>query len=147
MKILFFLIAMVSGFYFGAGLVLSGMSDPVKVWGFLDILGSWDPSLALVMAGGMAVMFFAYFIVSKKNKPFLPCNLELPQAQKVDRQLVMGAAIFGIGWGLSGLCPGPAWVMISTHLVIGDQWFAYSKLLAVLLAGMALARRVQGRLN
>ena len=114
-KALGFLIA---GGLFGAGLSISGMTDPARVIGFLDVFGRWDPALLFVMAGAVAVYGLGMFILRKIQAgiltPFpsknLRCNLKLPTAgsSSIDRQLVIGAAIFGVGWGLGGFCPGPA---------------------------------------
>lgn len=97
----------VAGLLFGVGLLLSGMSDPGKVLGFLDLFGSWDPSLALVMAGAILVGFFAFTMAKKRTANFLGGALHLPKANQIDRRLVIGAMVFGAGWGLAGFCPGP----------------------------------------
>ena len=95
------------GLLFGVGLVVSGMSDPAKVLNFLDLAGTWDPSLAFVMAGGVLVAFVGYRLVFSRGKPLLDGAFHLPTSTKIDGRLVAGAAIFGIGWGLGGFCPGP----------------------------------------
>jgi uncharacterized membrane protein YedE/YeeE len=102
------LIALLSGLLFGAGLAVSGMADPARVRGFLDLLGRWDPTLAFVMAGAVMVMAAAWGLKVRTQKPLSAGVYVLPQTRLVDVRLVMGAAIFGIGWGVSGLCPGPA---------------------------------------
>ncbi len=96
------------GLIFGMGLYLSGMTQPSKVQGFLDIFGHWDPSLAFVMAGAIAVGFLAFSVVKWRSRTFLGDELRLPPIGKVDKPLVVGSSIFGVGWGLSGVCPGPA---------------------------------------
>ncbi len=96
------------GLIFGMGLYLSGMTQPSKVQGFLDISGRWDPSLAFVMAGAIAVGFIAFSVVKRRSRTFLGDELRLPPIGKVDKPLVVGSFIFGVGWGLSGVCPGPA---------------------------------------
>ena len=96
------------GLVFGMGLYLSGMTQPSKVQGFLDISGHWDPSLAFVMAGAIAVGFLAFSVVKRRSRTFLGDELQLPPIGKVDKPLVVGSFIFGVGWGLSGVCPGPA---------------------------------------
>ena len=100
----------VAGLLFGLGLLLSGMSDPGKVLGFLDLLGSWDPSLALVMAGAILVGMLAFTVAKKRTINFLGGALHLPTASQIDRRLVIGALLFGAGWGLAGFCPGPSLV-------------------------------------
>jgi uncharacterized membrane protein YedE/YeeE len=100
-------IALVSGVIFGAGLALSGMMDPLRVRGFLDILGDWDPTLAFVMGGAMAVMLVAWLVQKGMEKPHAHHSFSLPGTTRIDARLVGGAVVFGIGWGLSGLCPGP----------------------------------------
>jgi len=96
------------GLVFGMGLYLSGMTQPSKVQGFLDISGRWDPSLAFVMAGAIAVGFLAFSVVKRRTRTFLGDELQLPPIGKVDKPLVVGSFIFGVGWGLLGVCPGPA---------------------------------------
>jgi len=102
------------GLIFGLGLILSGMTDPGKVIGFLDIAGMWDPSLALVMGGAIAVGFFAFALAKKRTMNFLGGALHLPQSNQIDKPLVIGAMMFGAGWGLAGFCPGPALVSLAS---------------------------------
>jgi uncharacterized membrane protein YedE/YeeE len=102
------------GLLFGFGLILSGMTDPGKVLGFLDIAGIWDPSLALVMGGAIAVGFFAFAIAKKRTVNFLGGALHLPKSNEIDKPLVIGAMMFGAGWGLAGFCPGPAFVSLAS---------------------------------
>ena len=97
-----------SGIIFGLGLILSGMTNPAKVKGFLDITGLWDPSLAFVMGGAILVGVFAFAIAKKRGQTILGESISLPNDKQIDRKLVIGALIFGVGWGLSGYCPGPA---------------------------------------
>lgn len=97
-----------AGLIFGIGLIASGMTDPAKVTGFLDLFGSWDPSLAFVMAGGIAVGFLAFLVARRRTTTFLGGAMHLPNRRDIDRRLVIGSAVFGIGWGLAGFCPGPA---------------------------------------
>lgn len=99
-----------AGLLFGMGLLLSGMSDPGKVLGFLDLFGAWDPSLALVMGGAILVGIFAFTVAKKRTTNFLGGALHLPKANQIDRRLVIGALLFGAGWGLAGFCPGPGLV-------------------------------------
>lgn len=100
------------GLVFGAGLILSGMADPAKVLGFLDLSGSWDPSLALVMGGAIMVGFFAFQIARKRTHTLIGGTLRLPRATAIDKRLVLGSLVFGAGWGLVGFCPGPAIVSL-----------------------------------
>lgn len=100
--------ALVSGLIFGLGLSLSGMLDPVRVQGFLDVLGTWDPSLAFVLGGAVIVAFVGVAISRSLKKPVFDAQFQLPGSQRIDRRLVVGSALFGIGWGIAGFCPGPA---------------------------------------
>lgn len=102
------LAALFSGLVFGAGLAISHMAEPAKVLAFLDVAGRWDPSLLLVMLGAVAVFFVAYRLVVRRPAPLLAPTFLVPTKSELDRPLVLGAAIFGIGWGLAGYCPGPA---------------------------------------
>lgn len=97
-----------AGVLFGLGLVISGMTDPAKVVNFLDLAGTWDPSLAFVMAGAIAVTFTGYRIAFGRGRPLFDSAFHVPAAGKIDATLLVGAAIFGVGWGLAGFCPGPA---------------------------------------
>ena len=106
--------ALGAGFLFGIGLWVSGMANPKKVLGFLDITGDWDASLMLVMGGAIAVTVIAFRFVPKWEKPFLEKTFNLPQIKDIDFPLVAGSAIFGIGWGIAGYCPGPAITSLST---------------------------------
>jgi uncharacterized membrane protein YedE/YeeE len=107
-----FLTALLSGLIFGFGLILSGMANPAKVLGFLDLAGHWDPSLAFVMAGAIAVGAVAFFIARKRTVSFLGGAMHLPTARDIDRRLVGGSLLFGTGWGLGGFCPGPGLVAL-----------------------------------
>ncbi len=115
MQFKFLLASFVSGVIFGFGLILSGMTNPAKVIGFLDIFGAWDASLMFVMAGAISVSFFAFQWAKKLQKTVLNTPIQLPNHQVIDLKLISGAAIFGIGWGLSGFCPGPALVSLTTQ--------------------------------
>ncbi len=103
-------IEFVVGLVFGLGLMLSGMTDPGKVIGFLDLLGPWDPSLALVMGGAIFVGVFAFAFAKRRTTAFLGGAMRLPTGSDIDRRLVVGSLAFGLGWGLAGFCPGPALV-------------------------------------
>ena len=102
------------GLIFGLGLLLSGMTDPGKVLGFLDLSGQWDPSLAFVMGGAILVGFFAFALAKKRTSNFLGGALSLPKSTVIDKRLVIGSLLFGAGWGLAGFCPGPALVSMAT---------------------------------
>lgn len=97
-----------AGLLFGLGLLVSGMADPAKVLAFLDVTGRWDPSLAFVMAGAVAVSAAGYRAARRRGRPLLAPRLEIPTRRDLDPRLLAGAAVFGVGWGLVGLCPGPA---------------------------------------
>ena len=101
------------GLLFGVGLMFSGMTDPSKVIGFLDLFGSWDPSLALVMGGAIMVGFFAFTVAKKRTTTFLGGVLRFPTNTDIDKKLVIGSLMFGTGWGLAGFCPGPALVSMA----------------------------------
>lgn len=100
--------ALAAGLLFGIGLILSGMTDPGKVTGFLDLAGKWDPSLALVMAGAIAVSVIPFHLASRRSTALLGGPIRLPTRSDIDRRLVLGSLVFGAGWGLAGYCPGPA---------------------------------------
>ena len=106
MKQLF--ITAIAGFIFGLGLSISQMINPDRVLNFLDVSGNWDPTLLFTMAGALMVTLFSFRITLKRNKPVLANNFRLPSRSDIDNKLVMGAALFGIGWGMTGYCPGPA---------------------------------------
>jgi uncharacterized membrane protein YedE/YeeE len=101
------------GLVFGVGLLLSGMTDPAKVLGFLDLFGLWDPSLAFVMGGAILVGFFAFTIAKKRTRNFFGDAISLPKSNVIDKRLVIGSLLFGAGWGLAGFCPGPALVSMA----------------------------------
>ena len=103
-----FLVNLLLGLVFGAGLVISGMADPAKVLNFLDLSGTWDPSLAFVMGGAVIVAFFGYRLVLKRPAPVVGGTYHLPAGTNIDRRILVGPVIFGAGWGVSGFCPGPA---------------------------------------
>lgn len=123
--------AFVAGLVFGLGLIVSGMSNPAKVLAFLDVAGQWDPSLMLVMAGAIGVGAVAFAIAKRRTQSWLGLPLSLPAANHVDRRLVIGSALFGVGWGLAGICPGPALVLIGMATTKGMLF------LVAMLAGMA----------
>src|SRR3954467_13179800 len=126
------------GLIFGLGLLISGMSNPAKVLNFLDLsgigAGTWDPSLAFVMAGAVAVTFIGFRLVLKRPQPLFAESFHLPTKSEIDWRIVLGPAIFGVGWGLAGFCPGPAF----TALGFGSN--AALLFVLAMLAGMVLAR-------
>ena len=101
-----------AGLVFGLGLLVSGMVNPAKVLGFLDLAGAWDPSLAVVMAGAVAVGALAFAVAGKRGSTLLGAPMALPPSGEIDRRLVLGSLAFGVGWGLAGFCPGPALVAL-----------------------------------
>lgn len=107
---MFVLSALLSGLVFGLGLVVSGMANPAKVLGFLDLAGAWDPSLGLVMAGAIGVGFFAFLVAKKRTRSFIGAEMKIPTASAIDRRLLSGSVLFGAGWGIAGFCPGPGLV-------------------------------------
>ncbi len=131
------------GLIFGLGLLLSGMSNPAKVLNFLDLggigAGTWDPSLAFVMAGAVAVTFAGFNFVLKRSQPLFSETFHLPTKSEIDRRIILGPAIFGVGWGLAGFCPGPA----LTPLGFGSK--AAVLFVAAMLSGMVLARWIARR--
>ena len=131
-------VALLSGTLFGAGLALSGMMDPARVRGFLDIFGAWDPTLAFVMGGAVIVMAGAWAIQRRMAGPALDTTFQLPGTKKLDARLIGGSALFGIGWGIAGLCPGPG----VAALVIEPASAAI--FVVAMLAGMFLVRLMEG---
>ncbi|MFN3208862.1 MAG: DUF6691 family protein [Roseovarius sp.] len=127
-----------TGLIFGAGITLSGMINPAKVLNFLDVAGSWDPSLAFVMGGAVAVTFVGYRLVWRRPAPLFSDRFRLPTATRIDRRLVGGSALFGIGWGIAGFCPGAAIPALGT-----GRWEVILFMAAV-GAGLGLARLVRG---
>ena len=107
---MFIFTSLLAGLVFGLGLIVSGMANPAKVLGFLDLTGAWDPSLALVMAGAIAVSFFAFLFARNRTRSLIGADMKLPGARQIDRRLVVGSTLFGIGWGVAGFCPGPGLV-------------------------------------
>ena len=124
--------AFAAGLIFGIGLIVSGMTDPSKVIGFLDLAGSWDPSLAFVMVGAILVGIAGYTVARKRTASFLGGAMHLPTARQVDRRLVLGSLVFGAGWGLAGFCPGPALVSF------GAGYDKAAVFTLAMLTGMAL---------
>ena len=130
------LVALFAGTLFGLGLAISGMVNPAKVIGFLDVAGDWDPTLAFVMGGALLVTIPAFRLTLERPRPILADGFALPTKRTLDARLLGGAALFGVGWGLSGFCPGPAVVALLTGLT---PVFAF---VAAMVGGMALYRWV-----
>jgi len=128
--------ALVVGLVFGFGLALSGMTDTNKVLGFLDFTGAWQPTLAFVMGGAVLVTVISFRFVLRRPRPLFDAQFHLPEKRAIDARLLTGAALFGIGWGLYGYCPGPA----LTSLIYGNG--DTMLFVAAMLVGMALASRV-----
>ncbi|MGB3632529.1 MAG: DUF6691 family protein [Rubrobacteraceae bacterium] len=129
-------VALFSGTFFGLGLAISGMANPAKVIGFLDVAGDWDPTLAFVMGGAILVTMPAFRVIFKRRSPVLAEKFELPTKKKIDAPLIGGSAVFGVGWGLSGFCPGPAITALVPALMTGlVPVFVF---FAAMIAGMAI---------
>lgn len=126
------LMEFIAGLIFGLGLILSGMTDPGKVIGFLDLAGAWDPSLALVMAGAIGVGFFAFRTARGRSTALLGDPMKLPNSEVIDARLLIGSVVFGVGWGLAGFCPGPA--VVAT----GAGYWQALVFTVAMLAGMAV---------
>nr|WP_315260164.1 DUF6691 family protein [uncultured Duganella sp.] len=133
------IMALATGLLFGIGLIVSGMTDPSKVIGFLDLTGRWDPSLAFVMGGAIAVGLVAFAFVAKRDKSLLGDTIRLPTATHIDRRLVFGGLAFGAGWGLAGYCPGPALASLASG---GAKPLIFSAAMLVGMAIFALLERV-----
>ncbi|HSK00351.1 MAG TPA: DUF6691 family protein [Kofleriaceae bacterium] len=134
--------AALAGALFGAGLLVSGMTQPAKVIGFLDVTRGWDPSLVFVMAGAVGVYALAFRrIRNGRMRPWFDVLFHLPTRRTIDRSLILGAALFGIGWGLAGLCPGPGLVAAAGGSTAG-LWFVVA-----MLAGMLIQQRISRRLG
>lgn len=132
------LVSLVSGTIFGAGLTVGGMTDPARVRGFLDLFGAWDPTLAFVMGGAVLVMALAWMLQRKMLRPFLADEFSLPGRNDLTPRLVGGSALFGIGWGIAGLCPGPGFAALAIAPA-SAAIFVLS-----MLAGMGIVRLVEG---
>lgn len=133
------LTAFAAGLIFGMGLLLAGMADPAKVVGFLDLFGRWDPSLGLVMAGAIAVAIVPMQWARRQQRSLLGAPMQLPLRRRPDRRLVGGSLLFGIGWGIAGICPAPA-----LSLLLAGYWQAFLFVLAM-LAGMGLFSALESR--
>lgn len=135
--------AFLVGVLFAFGLLVSGMTQPDKVVGFLDFFGAWDPSLAFVMLGAIGVHFVTYRIVMKRPSPLLAGKFLVPTKRSIDKRLIVGSILFGVGWGLAGYCPGPALVSF-----VSMQWdvvvFVCSMTIGMLLYGYSMNRKSKG---
>ena len=109
---MFIFTSLLAGLVFGLGLIVSGMANPAKVLGFLDLTGNWDPSLALVMGGAIGISFFAFLFAQKRSRSLIGADMRLPAGRDIDRRLVVGGLLFGVGWGIAGFCPGPGLVAL-----------------------------------
>ncbi len=133
------LTALLSGLIFGLGLILSGMANPAKVLGFLDLAGAWDPSLALVMGGAIGVGLPGFALAKRMKVSYLNLAMKLPTSTQIDRRLVLGSLTFGAGWGLAGYCPGPALV------ALGNGQRPALLYVAAMVFGMALFEMAERR--
>ncbi len=132
--------SLLAGLVFGLGLIVSGMANPAKVLGFLDLTGAWDPSLAFVMAGAIAVAALAFALAKKRTVSFLGAAMKLPGSSRdIDRRLVIGSVLFGIGWGVAGFCPGPGLV------ALGMGEIKALVFVGAMLAGMGLFELIEQR--
>lgn len=130
------LIAVLSGLLFGIGLLASGMTDPSKVKGFLDVFGLWDPSLALVMGGAIAVGLIGFTLAGRRSTSWSGEPIDLPTSRLVDSRLIFGGILFGVGWGIAGYCPGPGIVAASAGSLAGGVF------VVAMLAGMTIHDRL-----
>ena len=128
-----------SGLIFGLGLLLAGMANPAKVLAFLDLAGTWDPSLAFVMVGGITVALLPFRLARRRTQSLLGAPIQLPLSRRVDRRLLGGAWLFGMGWGLAGICPGPALVLLGSGTIKAVIF------VLAMLAGMLLFELIESR--
>ena len=133
------LVAFSAGLIFALGLIVSGMVNPAKVLGFLDVAGAWDPTLVMVMLGALAVTVPAFQLILRRPRPLLSDKFELPTKTQIDGRLIVGSSLFGIGWGLVGFCPGPAVTALASGL---SEVFVF---VAAMVAGMAVHKVVLQR--
>jgi hypothetical protein len=134
-----FLTALVAGLLFGSGLLVSGMTNPSNVLGFLDIFGEWRPQLAFVMGAAVLTAAPSFWVVRHSRRSLLGAPVDLPERRRIDKPLFAGAAIFGVGWGLSGICPGPGFVLLAS-----GRGMAYLFMVAV-IAGMWLVQLIRNK--
>ena len=133
------LFALLSGLIFGIGLILAGMANPAKVLAFLDLAGAWDPSLGLVMGGAIAVGFVAFAFAKKRTLSFLGLSMQIPTSRIIDKRLVIGGLAFGIGWGIAGICPSPAFVLLGVGSIKAVIFTAF------MIIGMAIFEVLESR--
>ena len=124
--------ALIAGLVFGLGLIVSGMANPAKVLGFLDLAGNWDPSLAFVMGGAIGVGVGGFLLARRRTRSLLGAPMQLPASSEISKRLIFGSLAFGVGWGLAGFCPGPA--IVSAAAGYGKAWI----FVAAMIAGMML---------
>lgn len=136
---MFVFTSLLAGLVFGLGLIVSGMANPAKVLGFLDLAGAWDPSLALVMAGAIGVSFFAFLFAKDRTRSLLGADMKLPSGRTIDKRLVVGSTLFGLGWGVAGFCPGPGLVGLGMGEVKALIF------VAAMLAGMVVFELIERR--
>lgn len=134
------LFGLISGLVFGLGLILAGMADPMKVKGFLDLAGAWDPSLALVMGGAIALGVFAFAQARRMPRAWTGAAMEIPNNRRIDTRLVLGGVLFGTGWGIAGFCPGPALVALGSGMGAAG-FFVLAMLVGMVLHDQFLAPR------
>lgn len=136
--------ALASGLVFGFGLSLSGMLNPSRVKAFLDVFGAWDPSLAFVLGGAVVIAAIGVQVMKRMDGPLLDATFHLPEGRSIDTPLIMGSALFGLGWGIGGFCPGPAVASLSVASLKGDipQLFLF---IISMLTGMAFHDRIWSR--
>lgn len=135
------IIGLLTGLLFGLGLLISGMTNPAKVLGFLDIFGAWDISLALVMGGGLAVAIAGVQLAKRQKKSWIGTTIDMPTKTTINKKLLIGAMLFGMGWGLVGICPGPGIVLLGTGV-----WQAYVFVPAMVM-GMLIYQWLESRIS
>ena len=135
------MIGLLAGLLFGIGLLISGMTDPAKVQGFLDVFGAWDISLALVMGGGLIVALVGVQLAKRQQSSWIGTSIDMPSKTTINKKLLIGAMLFGIGWGLVGICPGPGIVLLGT-----GQWQAYV-FIPAMIVGMLMYQWLEPKLN
>ena len=135
------MIGLLAGLLFGIGLLISGMTDPAKVQGFLDVFGAWDISLALVMGGGLIVALVGVQLAKRQQSSWIGTSIDMPSKTIINKKLLIGAMLFGIGWGLVGICPGPGIVLLGT-----GQWQAYV-FIPAMIVGMLMYQWLEPKLN
>ena len=127
-------VAFLCGLLFSAGLIVGGMSNPQKILGFLDITGNWDPSLLIIMGAGLVVSVMGYQLTRRRQQSILACPLNIPTNKVIDKPLVLGSVLFGLGWGLAGICPGPGLVLVGAGFYQGIL-FVLAMIVGWLLVG------------